>query len=1143
MLVPIIHIDLVGLGEQDAKRALVEGLKPSGRPVGPIRFPGQWTEPTVPTAPFPPDLGRLHGVPELPPHYLPRAEDLSGIKQKLLAGNGNVGITGTSSAVGVQGMGGIGKTVLAAALAHDQEVRKAFPDGIYWITVGQKPNLLVLQNQLLRQLTGSEQVLITEQEAKDALREALEGRAALLVLDDAWTIDHADAFSATAPPARLIITTRNNEVLVGIGAEEHRVDVLSPSDALKMLAEWVGQKSPDKLPVEAADVAKECGYLPLALAMIGAMIRLRPTGWNDALRRLKRADLAAIKRAFPGYPYPDLLRAIEVSVEALEGPDRECYLDLAVFPEDLPIPEEPLCALWNLDDADARDCMTRLVARSLATRSEAGGSEALILHDLQRDLIRKRREKELPSLHLRLVKAWDALAKPPDPYAWRWLAYHLVWAGCKHGLHRLLLDFEYLQGKLAATDANALATDYDYFPDDEELCFIQSAIRLSAHVLVRDPRHLAGQLTGRLIGNRTPKIQALVRQAAERKSWPWLQPLKAAFIPPGGPLIRTLAEHADWVYAVAMMPDGHRSVSGSGDRTLRLWDLGTGQTLRTLEGHLDRVRAVAVTPDGCRAVSGSDDRTLRLWDLGTGQTLRTLEGHLDRVRAVAITPDGRRAVSGSGDNTLRIWDLESGQTLCTLKGHSGFVMGVAITPDGRRALSGSGDWTLRLWDLNSGQTIRTLEGHTSEVWAVAITPDGRRALSGSGDRTLRLWDLESGQTLRTLQGHTSEVWSVVVTSDGHRAVSGSRDRTLRLWDLESGRTLRAFEGLTGWVRAVAVSPDGRQAVSGSQTLRVWNLESGQTLSALEGHTSGVRAVAIAPDGCRVVSGSGDRTLRVWDLESGQILRTLQGHTSEVWTVAVTPNGRRAVSGSHDRTLRVWDVENGQTLRTLQGHTDFVYAVAATPDGCRAVSGSGDKTLRLWDLETGRMIRTLEGHAGSVYAVAVTPDGCRAVSGSSDRTLRLWDLGDGQTIRTLEGHTSGIRAVAVTPDGCRAVSASRDGTLRVWDLESGQTLRALEGHTNEVRAVAITPDGCRAVSASRDGTLRVWDLESGGEITTFAGDGSMFSCTFTPEGQTIIVGDDLGRMHFLRLVEADPTKPAIGEAKIQLLHREEPATDS
>jgi NB-ARC domain len=125
---------------------------------------------------MPRSMGKLHGVPDLPPHYLSREADLVGLKQKLLSGDASVAITGRGQAVGGQGMGGIGKSVLAAALAHDSEVRQAFPDGIYWLTIGQKPNLLELQNNLLRQLTGSKETLTTEQEAKDALREALEGR-------------------------------------------------------------------------------------------------------------------------------------------------------------------------------------------------------------------------------------------------------------------------------------------------------------------------------------------------------------------------------------------------------------------------------------------------------------------------------------------------------------------------------------------------------------------------------------------------------------------------------------------------------------------------------------------------------------------------------------------------------------------------------------------------------------------------------------------------------------------------------------------------------------------------------------------------------------------------------------------------------
>ena len=112
---------------------------------------------------------------------------------------------------------------------------------------------------------------------------------------------------------------------------------------------------------------------------------------------------------------------------------------------------------------------------------------------------------------------------------------------------------------------------------------------------------------------------------------------------------------------MAVTPDGRYVVSGSYDRTLRVWELATGETKRTLQGHTREVRAVAVTPDGRYVVSGSWDKTLRVWDLATGETKRTLQGHTGEVSALAVTSDGRYVVSCSWhDRTLRVWDLKDG---------------------------------------------------------------------------------------------------------------------------------------------------------------------------------------------------------------------------------------------------------------------------------------------------------------------------------------------------------------------------------------------------------------------------------------------------------------------------------------------------
>ena len=629
--------------------------------------------------------------------------------------------------------------------------------------------------------------------------------------------------------------------------------------------------------------------------------------------------------------------------------------------------------------------------------------------------------------------------------------------------------------------------------------------------------------------------------------------------------LKTLEGHSKEVYAVSITPDGRRAVSGGVDKTVRVWNLETGEC-EVLEGHTSGIEAVSITSDGRRAVSGSYDDTVRVWDVETRECEGVLGGHISWNSAISITMDGKRAVSGGSDNTVWVWDLEMGECERVLEGHTKDVRAISITPNGKRAVSGGSDTTVRVWDLETGECEWVLEGHTElitevitphESWdigapmlgannnvnAVSITPDGRRAVSGADDGTVRVWNLETRKCERVLKGHTSRISAVGITQDGRWAVSGSYDDTVRVWDLEAGECEGVQKGLLkghkaqirpmllrlcrervqkgllkghkGWINAVSITPDGRKAVSGSNdnSVRVWDVERGKCERVLKGHNGFVEAVSITQDGRRAVSGSVDNTVRVWNLETGKCERVLEGHTRGVYAVSVTPDGRSAVSGN-SYEIRVWNLETGKCERVLEGHTGAVSAVKITPDGRRAVSGSQDDTIRVWNLETRKCERVLEGPS-PVLVVSITPDGRRAVSGSVDNTVRVWNLETGECERVLGRHTNWRSAISITSDGRRALLESNDDAVRKWNLDTGKFERVLEGHTDIISAVCITPNGWRVVSGSVDKTVRVWDLETDSLRFMTWLDLPVKSLAF--DGVYLAVGTNDGQAIFYKLV--------------------------
>ena len=970
-------------------------------------------------------LGQLYNVPSLPPNHIPRPDDLTRLRQAILDLKGRAATNPSHiRMIGLQGMGGIGKSVLATALVWDEALRQTFTDGLFWLSIGQTPMLATRQKQLATGLKPTEEHIFQDaQEGRAELGRLLAHKHCLIILDDIWELNHVTAFDALAESQSLIlITTRNAGLVESLGAIAYNVDLLEEDEALNLLYQAAEINRPARPEPRALAVVRECGRLPLAVAMIGGMVRNRPSPWQRALRRLQKADLSRIKETFPHYPYPDLLRAIQVSVEALgeslaDLQPIERYLDLAVFPKETPIPLGTLEILWEpagLDELDTEDLTDALVGRSLAQRDKEG---ALHLHDLQVVYVRQN-VNDLAAKHNQLLEAYaeqadgDWSQTPDDSYFFDHLARHLIAANRAEELIELLFDFHWLMAKLAATGVNQLLADYEtalklttvLSPENKQgLLLVQGAIRLASHIISQNTTMLPSQLLGRLPLDMSPSIDTLRSQAEAWQDAPWLRPLTVSLTAPGGPLQRTLQIQAEAINAIALTPNGQRLLIALNNGTVKVWNLPSGREERILKGHERAVHDVVVTTDGRQAFTAAADHTVKLWHLEDGTVARTFEGHSRTVNGLALTPNGRRVLSVSNDKTVKVWDIGTGVVAFSLgKKHRDSVEAVAVTPDGRFALSVGKDRRIRTWDLSSGQSKFAAYKHSAWVNDIVITPDGQRALSASDDKTIKVWDLNSRRETAVLRGHTSWVKAVAVTPDGQKLLSASQDGTVRVWDLNRYAEIAVLQGHTAGVNDVLVTQDGKLALSASEdgTINVWHLADLDLMETDTGHMGDIKDIAVL--GSYAFTGSEDATVQVWDTTTGERVATLSGHTAPVTALAVSPDKHHIVSAAADNSIKVWSINGWEEIAS---YTSQSQAITFTPDGQMFLSASGSMT-QVFNWENMEEEATLKWHGGTVNSIAVLSHKKQVVTAANDKKIKLWDLQTGQSYRLGE-HTKHV----------------------------------------------------------------------------------------------------------------------------------------
>jgi WD40 repeat protein/tetratricopeptide (TPR) repeat protein/predicted Ser/Thr protein kinase len=606
--------------------------------------------------------------------------------------------------------------------------------------------------------------------------------------------------------------------------------------------------------------------------------------------------------------------------------------------------------------------------------------------------------------------------------------------------------------------------------------------------------------------------------------------------------LKCILSHKDEIRTLSFSPDGKTLLTGSNDKTARLWEAATGEPIGLPLEHQGSVTSVAFSPDGKTIVTGSSDKTARLWNRATGKVIGQPLRHQGSIHAVAFSPDSKLVLTGSEDKTAQLWQTATGNPIGPPLQHQDGVIAVAYSRNGDFVLTGSKDKTARLWETATGKPIGSSFKHQAPVKFAALSSDAKTSLTVSANK-VHLWETTTGKPLGSPMLHQAEVLAAAFSPDGKSVATGSGDKTARLWETATGNPIGPPLQHQNAVMALAFSPDGTTLLTGSAdyTARLWETATARPLGSPLQHQDFVIAVAFSPDGKSVLTGSNDRTSRLWETVTSKPIGLPLQHTGRVTSVAFSPDGRTVVTkgqgkgnkqseeplrpktiatavafspdgktvmiASSDKITQLLDIATGKPIGPPLQHADIVSDAVFSRDGKAVMTGSHDKTARLWETATGKPIGPPLKHQNFVTAVAICPGDRFLLTGSYDGTAQIWETATGKPVGLPLQHRGIVVAVAFSHNGETLLTGSYDNTAQLWETATGKPIGPPLLHQKEVTRVAFSPDSktaLTAVAASR--TAHLWETATGNAIgEPLQHQHVVVAMSFSPDGKTVLTG--------------------------------------
>ena len=300
-----------------------------------------------------------------------------------------------------------------------------------------------------------------------------------------------------------------------------------------------------------------------------------------------------------------------------------------------------------------------------------------------------------------------------------------------------------------------------------------------------------------------------------------------------------------FVHALAFSRDGNTLLTAGAFNVVHSWDANTGAALSSWSGHVNVVSA-CVFVDDATIVSGSTDKSIRMWEANPGWRLERTIGSSDdsniithRVTSTDFSYDGAQLLVGSGvpsrNGELSVFHVADGQRVLHLpKAHDDVVYSARFSPDAARIASAGADKYLRTFDVAASEQLRRFEGHTNYVLSVAWKSDGQTLASSAADNTIKIWDSETGDQRRTVTNFKKHITGIRFVGDTDDVFATSGDKSVRRIRSTNGGNIRGFTGPDTWIHCCDITPDGKVAAAGdaSGNLYLWDGNTGRLLHKL-----------------------------------------------------------------------------------------------------------------------------------------------------------------------------------------------------------------------------------------------------------------------------------------------------------------------